>query len=155
MPGMGGGGGMPDAKQLKEKAAQAIDKDDKKKMGTEAHTMFHKIKKILSSKNEKARDMAGVLEDVMSGKPIAGIDKPKEDDKDDKPETPEKTEPDTVSSDNADKLKGKISEIQTKLEARSKDRIKESELKLQKVVDTLKLQMEKMKDSMKHKSELD
>ena len=76
-------------------------------------------------------------------------------DKDDKPETPEKTEPDTVSSDNADKLKGKISEIQTKLEARSKDRIKESELKLQKVVDTLKLQMEKMKDSMKHKSELD
>ena len=96
--GMGGGGGMPDAKVLKEKAAKAIDKDDKKKMGTEAHGMFHKVKKILSGKNEKSRDMAAMLEDVMSGKPIAGIDKKKEpkpakkDEKDEKDAKVEKKE---------------------------------------------------------------
>jgi len=39
--------------------------------------MFHKVKKILSGKNEKARDMAAVVDDVISGKQIPGVDKPK------------------------------------------------------------------------------
>ena len=38
---------MPDANDLKKKAAEALDKDDKKKMGSEAHAMFHKVKKVL------------------------------------------------------------------------------------------------------------
>ena len=38
---------MPDAADLKKKAAAALDKDDKKKMGSEAHAMYHKVKKIL------------------------------------------------------------------------------------------------------------
>ena len=118
MPGMGmGGGGPPDAKVLKEKAAKAIDKDDKKKMGTEAHGMFHKVKKILSGHNEKARDMAGTLEDVLSGKAIPGIDKPKE-----SPAIPAKAEPSPIPADNKDPLKDKISDISAKLEQRSKDR---------------------------------
>ena len=40
--------GLPDAKQLKEKAAKAIDKDHLKKMGKEKHQMFLKVKKLLS-----------------------------------------------------------------------------------------------------------
>ena len=48
-----------------------------------------------------------------------------------------------------------MSEIQKKLEERNKDRERESELKLQRVVDTLKERMEKMKEAMKKKSELD
>lgn len=37
--------------------------------------MFTKVKRVLQGKNEKATTMAGVLEDVMSGKHIPGVDK--------------------------------------------------------------------------------
>jgi len=68
---------MPNQADLKKKAAIALDKDDKKKMGSEAHSMFHKVKKVLTGKNDKSRDMAAMIEDVMSGKAIPGVDKPK------------------------------------------------------------------------------
>ena len=65
-------------------------------MGSEKHAMFHKVKKILQGKNDKARDMAGVLEDVMSGKPVPGLDKEKpkkeESDKEDPPKTEEQVD---------------------------------------------------------------
>ena len=79
---------MPDAADLKKKAAAALDKDDKKKMGSDAHQVFHKVKKILQGKNKKSQDMAAVLEDVMEGRAIPGVDKPKEKPK--KPDEPEK-----------------------------------------------------------------
>ena len=84
---LGAAMGLPDQNQLKDKAAKAIDKDDKKKMGSEKHAMFHRVKKILSGKNDKARDMAGVLEDVISGKPIPGMDKKKEEPEEEPPKT--------------------------------------------------------------------
>ena len=56
-------------------------------MGSEKHAMFHRVKKILSGKNDKARDMAGVLEDVISGKPIPGMDKKKEEPEEEPPKT--------------------------------------------------------------------
>ena len=59
-------------------------------MGSEKHAMFHKVKKILSGKNDKARDMAGALEDVMSGKPLPGAEKKKEEPED--PVDPPKTD---------------------------------------------------------------
>ena len=43
-------------------------------MGTEKHMMFHKVKHILSKHNDESREMASMLEDVISGKAIAGID---------------------------------------------------------------------------------
>ena len=42
---------VPDQNQLVERASKAMDKDDKKKMGEEKYSQFHKIKKILKLKN--------------------------------------------------------------------------------------------------------
>mmetsp|Transcript_672 Transcript_672/g.950 ORF Transcript_672/g.950 Transcript_672/m.950 type:complete len:124 (-) Transcript_672:2448-2819(-) len=123
-------------------------------MGTEKHQMFHKMKKILSGKNDKARDMAGVLDDIINGKAIPGLGKkPKEEKpKEEKPEEPE--EPEEPPADNS-KFKDTILQIQSKLEERSRDREKESQHKLETVVEKLRQRMEEMKANMKKKAELD
>ena len=150
---LGAAMGLPDQNQLKTKAASAIDKDDKKKMGSEKHAMFHKVKKILSGKNDKARDMAGVLADVVDGKPIPGLDK-KQEPKPDEPEPPKNDDQVDAYKDNIN-FKDTVMQIQTKLEARSREREKESEAKLQKVVEQLRTRMEDMKRNMLQKSVLD
>ena len=66
--------GAPDKKQLLEKAEKAIEKDDKKKMGTDKFNTFMKIKKYLSGKNDKSRSLAGVLEKLLEGQPVRGLD---------------------------------------------------------------------------------
>jgi predicted RNase H-like nuclease (RuvC/YqgF family) len=122
-------------------------------MGSEKHAMFHKVKKILSGKNDKARDMAGVLADVVDGKPIPGLDK-KPEAKPDDPEPPKNDDQVDAYKDNVN-FKDTVMQIQTKLEARSREREKESEAKLQKVVEQLRTRMEEMKANLKKKAELD
>jgi hypothetical protein len=122
-------------------------------MGSEKHAMFHKVKKILSGKNDKARDMAGVLADVVDGKPIPGLDK-KPEAKPDDPEPPKNDDQVDAYKDNVN-FKDTVMQIQTKLEARSREREKESEAKLQKVVEQLRTRMEDMKRNMLQKSVLD
>ena len=58
---------LPDQGDLKKKAAKAIDKDDKKKMGDQKHATFMKIRKILEKKNEESRSMAKDLEAILEG----------------------------------------------------------------------------------------
>lgn len=61
-------GQVPDAGQLKEQAAKAMDKDDKKKMGEEKFNTFKRIRKILQGKNAAARNMAKNVEEILDGK---------------------------------------------------------------------------------------
>ena len=159
----GGGPGMlgstPDPKQLKEKAAKAIDKDDLKKMGKEKHQVFHKVKKILQGKTSKSRDMAGVLEDIISGKDIPGIDKPSkpkkssEESSDDGPSG--LVEPLGKKCDKECNFKYIIKHIQSQLNDRTRQRERESKDKMEKVTKELKEKIKKMKDSMKERTQKD
>ena len=119
-------GPTPDVGELKKKAAKAIDKDDKKKMGSEKHAMFHKVKKILQGKNKKARDVAAKIEDVLSGR----------------------KEPEKPNNDETEKLKAELKRVQEELEAKKKAAEHDKDVskeKLQELVKKLKEQMDKMK----------
>jgi len=59
---------VPDEAQLKERAAKAMDKDDKKKMGQEKYNQFKHIKKVLSRKNQESKAMALLVEQALDGK---------------------------------------------------------------------------------------
>lgn len=91
-------------------------------MGSEKHAMFHKVKKILSGKNDKARDMASVLDDVMKGKPIEGIDTKKEAVPEPVPVTEEEVK--VVYKDNPE-VKDAVVSIQARLAERERDRERE------------------------------
>ena len=49
---------VPDANQLRERAAKAMDKDDKKKMGDEKFNLFRRIRKKLEGKNAESKKLA-------------------------------------------------------------------------------------------------
>ena len=51
-------GQVPDAGQLRDRAAKAMDKDDKKKMGDEKFNQYKKIRKILQQKNRDSQKLA-------------------------------------------------------------------------------------------------
>ena len=50
--------GVPDANQLRERAAKAMDKDDKKKMGDDKFNLFRRIRKKLEGKNAESKKLA-------------------------------------------------------------------------------------------------
>ena len=49
---------VPDANQLRERAAKAMDKDDKKKMGDDKFNLFRRIRKKLEGKNAESKKLA-------------------------------------------------------------------------------------------------
>ena len=61
-------GGAPNAADLTLRAAKAMDKDDKKKMGEEKHNMFRRIRKVLEQKNAASKKMAENIEKALAGK---------------------------------------------------------------------------------------
>ena len=67
------------------KAAKAMDKDDKKKMGEDKHNMFRRIRKVLEQKNAASKKMAENIEKALAGKKI-------EEKKDEKKEEKKKEE---------------------------------------------------------------
>jgi len=83
-------------------------------MGSDKHALFHKAKKILGGKNSKAREFAAVVDDIINGKLIPGLDKPKEKKKEEK--EPEKTDDIVAKVDGS--FKDTVSSIQKQLEAR-------------------------------------
>ena len=78
-------GGAPNAADLTLKAAKAMDKDDKKKMGEDKHNMFRRIRKVLEQKNAASKKMAENIEKALAGKKI-------EDKKEEKKEEKKKEE---------------------------------------------------------------
>ena len=75
-----------DADQLREQAAKAMDKDDKKKMGEETFNMFRRVRKKLEGKNADSKKLAQNIEDILGGKKEE--EKKKEEKKDEKPKAP-------------------------------------------------------------------
>ena len=73
---------VPDANQLRERAAKAMDKDDKKKMGDDKFNMFRRIRKKLEGKNAESKKLAQEIENALSNK--------KEEDKKEEPKKEEK-----------------------------------------------------------------
>ena len=73
---------VPDANQLRERAAKAMDKDDKKKMGDEKFNLFRRIRKKLEGKNAESKKLAQEIENALSNK--------KEEDKKEEPKKEEK-----------------------------------------------------------------
>ena len=73
---------VPDANQLRERAAKAMDKDDKKKMGDEKFNLFRRIRKKLEGKNAESKKLAQEIETALSNK--------KEEDKKEEPKKEEK-----------------------------------------------------------------
>ena len=71
-----------DANQLRERAAKAMDKDDKKKMGDEKFNLFRRIRKKLEGKNAESKKLAQEIENALSNK--------KEEDKKEEPKKEEK-----------------------------------------------------------------
>ena len=127
-------------------------------MGNEAHSMFTKVKKVLQGKNEKSTTMAGVLEDLIAGKPIPGLDKPKQPEPEPKSETEEseKEEPPKPKPlvDSA-ALNAGVLKIQEKMEADAQEREAEAKLKLTTVVEKLRERMAQMKENLEEKNRRD
>ena len=48
-----------------KKAAKAIDKDDKKKMGEEKFRTLEQVRKILKKRNHQSKELAKTLEEIM------------------------------------------------------------------------------------------
>ena len=55
-----------------EKAAKAIDKDDKKKMGEEKFSTLLKVRKQLQQRNHGSKDLARRLEEIMDDPGMGG-----------------------------------------------------------------------------------
>lgn len=151
----------PDQKALMVKAAKAIDKDDKGKMGADAHTMFTKVKKVLQGKNEKSTTMSGVLEDLISGKAIPGLDKKQEPAAEPEPvpepepvEEPPKPEPVAPAKpvDNS-KMNSEILKVQERLETKAQEQEAAAKLQMNTVVEKLRDRMQEMKSNMEKRGE--
>ena len=67
-----GGGGIPNEQELKKKAAKAMDKDDKKKMGDTKFDQYRRIRKIFQGKNKESRTLAKKVEEVLDGRKSDG-----------------------------------------------------------------------------------
>ena len=152
---------IPDVGELKNKAAKAMDKDDKKKMGDEKFNQYRRIRKVLQQKNGESKKLAQKIEDVLDGKKSnsnEGSDGKKSRSgsrsgskgKNNKSSSSKGTKGDTK-----DKVKSAVNSIKGRMEDKNKRTKEEQKKKLEEVVKTLRERMSTMKETMEEKSKVD
>ena len=112
--------GVPDANQLRERAAKAMDKDDKKKMGDEKFNLFRRIRKKLEGKNAESKKLAQDIENALSNKKE---DSKEEDKKEDKPAekkpppkpAPKERDKKQDQADNKEKVKSAVTQVKKQI----------------------------------------
>lgn len=134
---------VPDANQLKERAAKAMEKDDKKKMGDEKFALYKKAKKIMMMKDKNSKKLAQSIEEVLAGG--------KADEGGSRGSSPSKQ----IKSDTKDQVKSAVNTIKSRLDEKDKARKEEQKKRLEEVVKTLRERMDKMKETMEKKSKID
>ena len=152
---------MPDVTELKNKAAKAMDKDDKKKMGDEKFNQYRRIRKVFQQKNAESKKLAQKVEDVIDNKK-GGSAEESSGGSGGSGGSGSKSSSKTSRSgkggskeDTREKVKSAVNSIKGRIEEKNKRTKEDQKKKLEEVVKTLRERMSTMKDTMEEKTKVD